>query len=73
MDRLEIAQSAVSKLEHVSICQQTAQRDRNRRSSPRPGACPRRYEDASLRYTGIESHSGLIHYGLYDTVVAKDA
>ncbi len=32
----------------------------------------RRYEDASLRYTGIESHQGLSHYGLYDTVVAKD-
>lgn len=32
----------------------------------------RRYEDASLRYTGIESHKGLRHYGLYDTVVAKD-
>ncbi len=32
----------------------------------------RRYEDASLRYTGIESHEGLIHYGLYDTVVAKE-
>ena len=31
----------------------------------------RRYEDASLRYTGIESHYGLSHYGLYDTVVAK--
>ena len=31
----------------------------------------RRYEDASLRYTGIESHEGLGHYGLYDTVVAK--
>lgn len=30
----------------------------------------RRYEDASLRYTGIESHDGLTHYGLYDTVVA---
>ncbi len=30
----------------------------------------RRYEDASLRYTGIESHQGLTHYGLYDTVVA---
>jgi hypothetical protein len=29
----------------------------------------RRYEDASLRYTGIESHEGLAHYGLYDTVV----
>jgi hypothetical protein len=32
----------------------------------------RRYEDASLRYTGIESHDGLTHYGLYDTVVAMD-
>jgi hypothetical protein len=32
----------------------------------------RRYEDASLRYTGIDSHEGLTHYGLYDTVVAKD-
>ncbi|OWY33467.1 DEAD/DEAH box helicase family protein [Herbaspirillum aquaticum] len=32
----------------------------------------RRYEDASLRYTGIESHDGLNHYGLYDTVVAKE-
>jgi hypothetical protein len=32
----------------------------------------RRYEDASLRYTGIESHDGLAHYGLYDTVVAKE-
>ena len=32
----------------------------------------RRYEDASLRYTGIESHQGLSHYGLYDTVVARD-
>ena len=31
----------------------------------------RRYEDASLRYTGIESHPGLRHYGLYDTVVAR--
>jgi len=31
----------------------------------------RRYEDASLRYTGIESHEGLAHYGLYDTVVGK--
>jgi hypothetical protein len=29
----------------------------------------RRYEDASLRYTGIESHEGLAHYGLYDTVI----
>jgi hypothetical protein len=32
----------------------------------------RRYEDASLRYTGIESHPGLTHYGLYDTVVARE-
>ena len=32
----------------------------------------RRYEDASLRYTGIESHEGLTHVGLYDTVVEKD-
>ena len=31
----------------------------------------RRYEDASLRYTGIDSHQGLTQYGLYDTVVAK--
>ena len=33
----------------------------------------RRYEDASLRYTGIESHEGLTHYGLYDTVVGRDS
>jgi hypothetical protein len=32
----------------------------------------RRYEDASLRYAGIESHHGLTHYGLYDTVVARE-
>lgn len=32
----------------------------------------RRYEDASLRYTGIESHMGLSHYGLFNTVVAID-
>jgi len=32
----------------------------------------RRYEDASLRYTGIESYPGLTHYGLYDTVVARE-
>jgi hypothetical protein len=32
----------------------------------------RRYEDASLRYTGIKSHEGLAHYGLYDTVVARE-
>jgi hypothetical protein len=33
----------------------------------------RRYEDSSLSYTGIESHKGLRHFGLYDTVVARDA
>jgi hypothetical protein len=33
----------------------------------------RRYEDSSLSYTGIESHKGLRHYGLYDTVVAYEA
>jgi len=32
----------------------------------------RRYEDASLRYTGIDSHEGLTHYGLYDTVVGVE-
>ena len=32
----------------------------------------RRYEDASLRYTGIDSHEGLSHVGLYDTVVARE-
>lgn len=32
----------------------------------------RRYEDGSLCYTGIESHRGLTHYGLYDTVVARE-
>ena len=32
----------------------------------------RRYEDASLRYAGIESHEGITHYGLYDTVVALE-
>ncbi|MFP3466052.1 restriction endonuclease [Leifsonia sp. SIMBA_070] len=32
----------------------------------------RRYEDASLSYTGIASHQGLRQYGLYDTVVALD-
>ncbi|WP_102127862.1 restriction endonuclease [Deinococcus planocerae] len=32
----------------------------------------RRYEDASLSYTGLESHQGLRHYGLYDTVVARE-
>lgn len=32
----------------------------------------KRGRDASLRYTGIQSHTGLAHYGLYDTVVARD-
>ena len=32
----------------------------------------RRYEDASLSYTGVNSHDGLRQYGLYDTVVAVD-
>jgi len=32
----------------------------------------RRYEDASLSYAGIESHSNLRRYGLFDTVVAKE-
>lgn len=32
----------------------------------------RRYEDSSLSYAGIESHEGLRHFGLYDTVIAKD-
>lgn len=32
----------------------------------------RRYEDTSLLYTGIESYPGLTHYGLYDTVVARE-
>ena len=32
----------------------------------------RRYEDASLRYTGIESHSGLRQIGGFDTVVAVE-
>ena len=32
----------------------------------------RRYEDASLRYSGIESHPGLSNYGLYDTVVGLE-
>ena len=32
----------------------------------------RRYEDASLSYTGIDSHPGLRRYGLFDTVVAVD-
>jgi hypothetical protein len=32
----------------------------------------RRYEDASLNYTGIDSHSGLRQIGLYDTVVGLE-
>jgi len=32
----------------------------------------RRYEDSSLSYTGVESHEGLRHFGLYDTVVARE-
>jgi hypothetical protein len=32
----------------------------------------RRYEDDSLRYTGIESHEGLTHYGPYDPVVTRE-
>jgi hypothetical protein len=32
----------------------------------------RRYEDASLQYTGIDSHADETRYGLYDTVVAKE-
>ena len=33
----------------------------------------RRYEDASLSYAGIDSHEGLHHFGLYDTVIAREA
>ena len=32
----------------------------------------RRYEDASLRYAGIDSHEGLTHYALWSTVVARE-
>ena len=32
----------------------------------------RRYGDASLSDTGIESHEGLTHYGLDDMVVARE-
>ena len=32
----------------------------------------RRDADSSLSYTGIESHPGLRHFGLYDTVVARN-
>ena len=33
----------------------------------------RRYEDSSLSYTGIDSHEGLSHLGLYDTVVERES
>ena len=32
----------------------------------------RRYEDASLSYSGIDSHPGLSKHGLYDTVVETE-
>jgi hypothetical protein len=32
----------------------------------------RRYEDSSLRYTGIDSHEGLRRIGGYDTVIARE-
>ena len=32
----------------------------------------RRYEDASLSYTGIDSHDDLRRYGLFDTVITAD-
>ena len=32
----------------------------------------RRYEEASLSYTGIDSHEGLTHYGLFETVIQKE-
>lgn len=32
----------------------------------------RRYEDSSLRYTGIDSHEGLSRIGGYDTVIARE-
>lgn len=32
----------------------------------------RRYEDVSLRYTGVDSHPGLTNSGLYGTVVARE-
>lgn len=32
----------------------------------------RRYEDASLQYTGIHSHKGLRRYGGYDTVISAE-
>jgi hypothetical protein len=32
----------------------------------------RRFEDASLSYTGVDSHEGLRHWGLFDTVIEAD-
>lgn len=32
----------------------------------------KRNEDAAFRYTGIESREGMSHYGLNDTVAARD-
>jgi hypothetical protein len=32
----------------------------------------RRYEDASLSYTGLDSHPGVRRVGLYDAVVARE-
>jgi len=32
---------------------------------------PTSAEDASFRYTAINSHEGLAHMGIHDTVVAK--
>jgi len=32
----------------------------------------RRYEDSSLSYSGLDSHENLTHYGLFDTVIAKE-
>jgi hypothetical protein len=32
----------------------------------------RRFEDASLSYAGVDSHEGLRHWGLFDTVVTAD-
>ncbi|MBT6981252.1 MAG: restriction endonuclease [Candidatus Marinimicrobia bacterium] len=32
----------------------------------------RRYEDSSLKYTGVDSHKNLRQYGLFNTVVARE-
>ena len=32
----------------------------------------RRFEDASLSYAGVDSHEGLRHWGLFDTVIAAE-